>query len=285
GRGIGQDQLIEVLVEQLRQLMLVAACGPDSELIELSEDAKPAAVELARRFDAAGLVHMIALCENLQRHAKASSNPRALLDATVVRLALAEKMADVGAVLSGAAAVLPRGVRTSGGGEKKKLAAADPPTLPADPPPTPRVDPTDLPGVWSAVLDTVGRSNAAAWMDHFRLATLDTDAVPAVAHLRPTTGFVGGVHHVATGPRLRRVGDTLTQLLGRPVRVEAAEAKPPEASTPHPDAGLKPAPANGRADAVDRREALGLPLVRDVLEVFPDASLIDARRRPNHREE
>ncbi|MEM9882082.1 MAG: DNA polymerase III subunit gamma/tau, partial [Planctomycetota bacterium] len=42
GRGIGQDQLIEVLVEQLRQLMLVAACGPDSELIELSEDAKPA---------------------------------------------------------------------------------------------------------------------------------------------------------------------------------------------------------------------------------------------------
>ncbi|MEM6459932.1 MAG: hypothetical protein AAF710_11140, partial [Planctomycetota bacterium] len=284
GRGIGQDQLIEVLVEQLRQLMLVAACGPDSELIELSEDAKPAAVELAKRFDAAGLVHMIALCENLQRHAKASSNPRALFDATVVRLALAEKMADVGAVLSGAAAALPAAAASSGG-EKKKLAAVDPPPPPADPPPTPRVDPADLPGVWSAVLDTVGRSNAAAWMDHFRLATLDTDAAPAVAHLRPTTGFVGGVHHVATGPRLQRVGDTLTQLLGRPVRVEAAEAKPPEASTPHPDAGPEPAPVNGRADAVDRREALGLPLVRDVLEVFPDASLIDARRRPTPREE
>ena len=43
GRGIGQDQLVEVLIERLRQLMLVAACGPDSELIELSEDAKPQA--------------------------------------------------------------------------------------------------------------------------------------------------------------------------------------------------------------------------------------------------
>lgn len=117
GRGIGQDQLVEVLIERLRQLMLLAACGPDSELIELSEDAKPQAAEQAQRFDAAGLVHMIALCENLHRHAKASSNPRALLDATIVRLALAEKMADVSAVLAGGA--LP----ASGGGgvdQKKK---------------------------------------------------------------------------------------------------------------------------------------------------------------------
>ena len=103
GRGIGQDQLIEVLIERFRQLMLIAACGADSDLIELSEDAKPKAIQQAQQFDAAGLVHMIALCENLQRFSKASSNPRALLDATVVRLALAEKMADVAAVLAGGA--------------------------------------------------------------------------------------------------------------------------------------------------------------------------------------
>ena len=101
GRGIGQDQLVEVVVERLRQLMLIAACGPDSELIELSDEAKPKAIEQAQHFDAAGLVHMIALCENLQRYGKTSSNPRALLDATVVRLALSEKMADVTAVLAG----------------------------------------------------------------------------------------------------------------------------------------------------------------------------------------
>ncbi|MEM1028115.1 MAG: DNA polymerase III subunit gamma/tau, partial [Planctomycetota bacterium] len=58
GRGIGQDQLVEVLIERLRQLMLVAACGVNSELIELSDDAKPQAAEQAKRFDAAGLVHM-----------------------------------------------------------------------------------------------------------------------------------------------------------------------------------------------------------------------------------
>ncbi len=100
--GIGQDQLIEVLIERFRQLMLIAACGADSELIELSEDARPTAAAQAQRFDPAALTYMIALCESVQRNAKSSSNPRALLDAGLVRLALAEKMADVAAVLSGA---------------------------------------------------------------------------------------------------------------------------------------------------------------------------------------
>ncbi len=100
-RGIGQDQLTDVLIERFRQLMLIAACGPDSELIELSDDAKSQAAEQAQRFDASGLVYLIALLENLSRHAKASATPRALLDATVVRLALAENMADVSALLAG----------------------------------------------------------------------------------------------------------------------------------------------------------------------------------------
>ncbi|MFP4144998.1 MAG: DNA polymerase III subunit gamma/tau [Phycisphaeraceae bacterium] len=100
-RGISQDQLIEVLIEQLRQLMLVAACGADSELIELSDEARKEAAERAQQFDAAGLTYMIALCDALQRNVKSSASPRALLDATVVRLALAEKMADVSALLSG----------------------------------------------------------------------------------------------------------------------------------------------------------------------------------------
>jgi DNA polymerase-3 subunit gamma/tau len=100
-QGITQDQLLEVLVERLRQLMLVIACGTGSDLVELSDDAREVAAKQAQQFDAVGLVHMIALCENVQRAAKVSSMPRALLDATVVRLALAEKMADVTALLAG----------------------------------------------------------------------------------------------------------------------------------------------------------------------------------------
>ncbi|MEO1237592.1 MAG: hypothetical protein AAFX76_12460 [Planctomycetota bacterium] len=124
------------------------------------------------------------------------------------------------------------------------------------------------------MLDAVGSSNAAAWMDHFRLTAIDRDAQPAVAHLAPTITFAGGVKNVATGPRLQRVADTLTQLLGTPCRVEVADRPATATHETHPDS----ADASAQSRTVDRRDALDLPLVRDVFDVFPDATLLDARR-------
>lgn len=111
GRGISHEQLIETLLLRLRDLMVLAACGPDTDLVDLSEDARKAEAERARRFDAAGVVHMIALCENIHRSVKGSSTPRALIDALVVRLAMTEKLADVTAVVLAA---------ESGGGERSQ---------------------------------------------------------------------------------------------------------------------------------------------------------------------
>ena len=55
---------------------------------------------LDQALDAAALVHMVALLENVQRHARSSSTPRALLDAALLRLAMSEKFADVAALLT-----------------------------------------------------------------------------------------------------------------------------------------------------------------------------------------
>ncbi|MEM6855838.1 MAG: hypothetical protein AAF593_15625 [Planctomycetota bacterium] len=137
------------------------------------------------------------------------------------------------------------------------------------------------------MLDAVGQSNAAAWMDHFRLQSIDTSANPAVATIAPTMAFAGGAANVATGPRLQRVADTITSLLGRPVRAQLAAVAPrPGQADTHSPAEAGPNQANtnsgdrggGAGGGVDRRDALNLPLVRDVFEIFPDASLIDARK-------
>ena len=93
--GTGPDQLFEALIERLRDLMVLSACGPETSLVELTGETRKEEVERCQRFDAAGIVHMIALCENAQRAAKSSPNPRALLDALIVRLAMSEKLADV----------------------------------------------------------------------------------------------------------------------------------------------------------------------------------------------
>src|SRR5262249_16698278 len=99
-RGISADQLLESLMDRFRDLMVLAACGPETELVELSGSTREEESRRAARFDAAGLVHMIALCERIQRATKNSASPRALPDALVVRLAMTEKLADVTALVA-----------------------------------------------------------------------------------------------------------------------------------------------------------------------------------------
>jgi DNA polymerase-3 subunit gamma/tau len=111
-KGIAQDQLLIVLIEHLRNLMILSAVGPGGDangLVEMDDGSKQAAGEQAAKFDTAALVHMMALLENVQRATRTSATPRALLDAAIVRLTLSEKFADLAAILTGASA-----------GEKKK---------------------------------------------------------------------------------------------------------------------------------------------------------------------
>ncbi len=103
GRGISPEHLLGTLADYFRDLMVLCACGPDTDLVELSGDLRTQAIAEAARFDAAGLVYMISLCENVSRTMRASTSSRALLDAAVVRLAMSEKFADVAAVAMGVA--------------------------------------------------------------------------------------------------------------------------------------------------------------------------------------
>jgi DNA polymerase III subunit gamma/tau len=287
--GISQDQIFEVLIERFRQLMLISVCGPDSELVELPEDTKAAAVEQAKRFDAAGLTYMIALCESVQRNGKASATPRALLDATIVRLALAEKMADVTALLSGNTA------NTSGGGQKKKprpVPANQPltnhqapsptpstqyPTPSAqtpDPRPQPTIDTTNLAAVMSALRDRVADRPAYAWLRFVTIDKLDEQS----AVLSPTPGHREVMHFARDQRRLQEITEELTPILGRRVRV-SVQALKTQADPPDQKASItNPKPAeNGPARHADRRAAMDLPLVKQVMDVFPDAVLFDVR--------
>lgn len=98
-KGISQEQLLEVMISHLRQLMLISTCGQESPLVELSDEARAHAARQAGQFDPAALTYMIVLCENVHQATRRSSSPRALLDTAIVRMALAEKMADVASLL------------------------------------------------------------------------------------------------------------------------------------------------------------------------------------------
>ncbi|MBX2851016.1 MAG: DNA polymerase III subunit gamma/tau [Phycisphaeraceae bacterium] len=274
--GIGQDQLVEVLIEHLRQLMLIAACGADSDLIELSPDSRDRVAKQAARFDAPGLVHMIALCDGLARNGKSSSNPRALLDAVGVRLALAEKMADVTEVLAGG--LVPSGVATP---EKKKLAGdataapVNKPNLAVGASDQPEVEPVaaaislDSPAeVWSQLIQRVGSISAFAWVDKVELVELD--AASGVCKVRPRKGH-REIAGFVNARQCDRLAAELTKLAAKRCRIELIDAAAPQRAQDTPDT------ASGSSGAGQRRKALDLPLVKDVFDVFPEAVLLDAR--------
>jgi DNA polymerase-3 subunit gamma/tau len=282
--GVSQDQLLEVLIDRLRQLMILCACGPDSDLAELSDDARPAAQEQARRFDAPALVYMIALCENLQRSARASSHPRALLDATIVRLALAEKMADVTALLGQAPALsAAAGTRPAPAvGQKKKSltpdaaagapaptpvapAAAAPPPAPAPAPAQSAPPPSDPAAIWSAVLDQTADKAPIAWVRNLEMRGFDGRRV-LVAPLPGQRDLI----KFLSPQRCAQLAGMIARVLRRPVKVEVDPAATAAHDAPaSPDHSGAPGPGG-----VDRAHVHNLPLVRQVLEVF-EASVID----------
>jgi len=120
-KGVGPEQLLETLASRLRDLMVLRACGGSTEVVDLSEQAREAEAARAERFEVAGLVHMIALCESVQRNVRASSAPRALLDAALVRMAMTGSLADAAALALGGA-----GVRTNSRGAVARSAEAKP---------------------------------------------------------------------------------------------------------------------------------------------------------------
>lgn len=100
-RGVSSEQLMGTLADQFRDLMVLATCGSDTDLVDLGAEARARAVTQAQKMDASQLTHMIAICDSVGRNCKTAPNPRAIADAAIVRLSMSERMADVAAVLAG----------------------------------------------------------------------------------------------------------------------------------------------------------------------------------------
>ena len=94
-RSPSGDAMLSALIERFRDLLVIRVCGEDTTLVDLSVDGRAQAAAQARKLDATGIVHNIALCESVGKSAKSSNFGRALIDALLVRLAMSDKMAGV----------------------------------------------------------------------------------------------------------------------------------------------------------------------------------------------
>ena len=98
--GISEVQVVDSLIDYMRDLMVVKSTGPDSELVILTGQQRKRAGEIAEKFDIAGLVYNISTLEKLRWAIKNSDTGRALLEASLLRFALSEHFLNVDELLS-----------------------------------------------------------------------------------------------------------------------------------------------------------------------------------------
>jgi DNA polymerase-3 subunit gamma/tau len=116
--GISEVQVVDSLIDYMRDLMVVKSTGPDSKLVILTDQQRKIAGELAGKFDVAALVYNISTLEKLRWSIKNSDTSRALLEASLLRFALSEHFLNVDELLShlnsGAAPAIKKNIPRSG---------------------------------------------------------------------------------------------------------------------------------------------------------------------------
>jgi DNA polymerase III gamma/tau subunit len=93
-------QLVDSLIDYMRDLMVIKSAGTESELLVLTAEQRQRAAQLAEKFDVAALVYNITTLERLRQTLKYSDTPRALLDASLLRFALSEHFLNIDELLS-----------------------------------------------------------------------------------------------------------------------------------------------------------------------------------------
>jgi DNA polymerase-3 subunit gamma/tau len=98
--GVSEVQIVDSLIEYMRDLMVAKSAGAETELLVLTAQQRKRAGELAEKFDVAALIYNITALEKLRWTIKNSDTARALLEASLLRFALSEHFLNVDQLLS-----------------------------------------------------------------------------------------------------------------------------------------------------------------------------------------
>ncbi len=98
--GQGEIQIADALTDVMRDLMVLKSAGAETDLVLATTEQRKRFNELTEKFDTAALVHHITVLEKMRWSLKNTDAPRALLEASMLRFALAEHFMNVDALLS-----------------------------------------------------------------------------------------------------------------------------------------------------------------------------------------
>ncbi len=98
--GQSAAQLITSTIDFMRDLTVLKCDANATELLVVMTDGRKDACKLAEKFDMPGLIYDITALEKLRWTLRNTDNPRAILEATMLRLTLSEQFLDASELLS-----------------------------------------------------------------------------------------------------------------------------------------------------------------------------------------
>ena len=261
--GLTPSQIADSMIELMRDLMVTKSTSKDNEILILTEDEKKRMAVAAEKFDVPGLIYNITTLEKLRWTIKNSDNPRALLEASLLRLGLSEHFMDVQSVLS----QLDKGGAVKIAGVKKNIAVKAAPVFDSSQK-TPKAE-IDL----SSIQDKWDRITTLAREQDEGLAGLIARA-ERVDYKNDVLKLIFAASDQMTkllcesDVRSGRITKLLSSLIGRQLRVEYQLSDQGEE--------LKKEAKKNTPARIDAREVLDDPAVKTLLTGL-EASVVDIK--------
>jgi DNA polymerase-3 subunit gamma/tau len=227
--GFSEVQIVDLMIDFLRDLLLVKTVGSDSELLILTSQQKQKAQEAAQKFDVAYLVYLITALEKVRWPVKNSENARPLLEATLLRFALSEHFLNVDQLLSQFNKTVDTNIKKNKIADLPHLGRTEPPAKLSPPvssePAVAKSQPpqlTDLKSLqenWPLVLKSVGQklgNSTTGLLSRAQPTQLEADCLTITfdSNARVQHGFCQ-----ANG-RPEKIEACLSDCLGRQIKVK-----------------------------------------------------------------
>jgi len=277
GSGLGEVQIVDALIESMRDLLVIRSVGANTDLVILTADQKEKAKVLAERFDAASLIYTITALEKLRWTIRNSDTPRALLDASLLRFTLSEHFMNVDELMARTQGGAPAALKKKAPVEAKPVVQVPPspvsvplsapPALAEEPEPEawqltaepvepkPPSSPTSLIESWPEVLVAIGArlGNATAGL---MTGSLPRELKGDILTIDFPTGNRIQKQMCESNGRADQIASVLSEHLGRPVRIKFEMIAEPQSESTN---------VREKPNGQNRREILNDPAVKTVL--------------------
>ncbi len=260
--GQSAGQICDLLIENMRDLMVFLCAGPDSKVLVLTAEEKKQIAQIVQDFDVPALIYNITALEKLRWTLRSSETSRALLEALVLRLALSEHFMSL-TQLAGQGSI-------SADQKKKLIGTGNSPARAVPPVAAPQIEATieSVKASWPALVEAIAQKDAA-------LGTTLKSAKPAsfknsLLDIQFGKDGQGQFAKSMCERKIPMIEEYFSRFLGVKITVRFSESQ----ALSHP---AEKSAAIPKSDSGQRNEVLNDPTVQMVLKGL-DATPVDIKK-------